>query len=307
MAPEMFKSVGYDAEKSDIWAMGVILFIMLTGFPPFHKPNLSDWWLHKLANNKHALFWQAHSRQMYFAENTKDLINKILATDPSKRISIADIKRHPWFNGPTVSQSVLVAELTRRRDIVEASKEREKQEALAKQQVLEAVQIGGIVARGMDDDNVDDDVLPPCPPSFRFFNAAPAQDVPSAGADRDFDLDKKHETTETEPLPYDSKTALACYTSFHSNTDPNSIIERLTSILESSRFQYAQNKAEYAVKANCITGAGKVRMKAQVLAYNQGGAKYIVQFRRRYGDSAHFRKLYQNICDNFADMIVIPK
>jgi len=36
MAPEMF-SGGYDAAMADIWACGVILFIMLAGFPPFQQ------------------------------------------------------------------------------------------------------------------------------------------------------------------------------------------------------------------------------------------------------------------------------
>jgi serine/threonine protein kinase len=57
-APEMIKNSGYDPTISDIWACGVILFIMLAGFPPFQKPNVTDWWFQKLATNKHHLFWQ---------------------------------------------------------------------------------------------------------------------------------------------------------------------------------------------------------------------------------------------------------
>lgn len=43
--PEMFvKGAGYDATASDVWAMGVILFVMLAGFPPFQAPSDSDWY-----------------------------------------------------------------------------------------------------------------------------------------------------------------------------------------------------------------------------------------------------------------------
>jgi len=127
MAPEMPKGKGYDGAKADIWACGVILFIMLAGFPPFQKPSPSDWWFNKLSNNKHALFWQAHSRSAYFSDQTKDFINKILNPDPEKRISIADMKKHPWWKGATITKTSLVAELNRRKATVDSVKNKEKE------------------------------------------------------------------------------------------------------------------------------------------------------------------------------------
>jgi len=82
----MFEHQGYNAMKADIWACGVILFIMFAGFPPFQSPKTTDWfsffvfslvaqlffeflvvnglfrWFHKLKNNRHDLFWRAHCR-----------------------------------------------------------------------------------------------------------------------------------------------------------------------------------------------------------------------------------------------------
>jgi len=127
MAPEVVKGKGYSGTNADIWACGVILFIMLAGFPPFQKPSLSDWWFNKISNNKHALFWQAHSRSAYFSEPTKDFINKILTPDPEKRISIADMKKHPWWKGATISKSSLVAELNRRKATLDQVKNKEKE------------------------------------------------------------------------------------------------------------------------------------------------------------------------------------
>jgi serine/threonine protein kinase len=113
--------------KADIWACGVILFIMLAGFPPFQKPDLSDWWFNKLVNGKHALFWQAHSRSAYFSDQTKDFLNKILNPDPDKRISIADMKKHPWWKGTTITNVALVSELQRRKNTVDTVKSKEKE------------------------------------------------------------------------------------------------------------------------------------------------------------------------------------
>ena len=71
MAPEMMTAKGYDGMAVDLWAAGVILFIMLAGFPPFQRPAADDWWFDKLVKNKHALFWQAHCRSACFSDLTK--------------------------------------------------------------------------------------------------------------------------------------------------------------------------------------------------------------------------------------------
>jgi len=129
MAPEMLRANnmhGYDATKCDVWACGVVLFIMLAGFPPFQKPSDEDWWFNKLHNNKHALFWQAHSRSAYFSDSVKDLINKILATDPAKRITLSAIKSHEWYSGDTISPSDLHAEMSRRKARVDEERRRAK-------------------------------------------------------------------------------------------------------------------------------------------------------------------------------------
>jgi len=128
MAPEMSSGKGYDATLADIWACGVVLFIMLAGFPPFARPNNSDWWFNKLNTGRHNLFWQAHSRSAYFSESTKDFINKILNPDPTKRITLADMKKHQWFEGTTISDKALETELNRRKTDVDERKQRAKNE-----------------------------------------------------------------------------------------------------------------------------------------------------------------------------------
>jgi hypothetical protein len=125
MAPEVLGGKQYD-ESADIFAAGVILFIMLAGFPPFQVATKQDWWFNKLMSDKHSLFWKAHERSAYFSDSAKDLINKILANDASKRITIEAIEEHDWFKGPILSLEELREDLSARKEEVDRAKKREK-------------------------------------------------------------------------------------------------------------------------------------------------------------------------------------
>eukprot|EP00494_Astrolonche_serrata_P023679 UN23937 len=56
MAPEILSGGKYDS-KVDVFASGVVLFILLSGFPPFRETKLGDWWFDKVYKNKFGLFW----------------------------------------------------------------------------------------------------------------------------------------------------------------------------------------------------------------------------------------------------------
>ena len=88
-SPEMLSGEGYDGFKIDIWATGIILFAMLCGYLPFdHKDN-------------DKLFKKILECKINYPKNLdsepKDLIKKILVPNPRKRISIAEIKKHPFY------------------------------------------------------------------------------------------------------------------------------------------------------------------------------------------------------------------
>eukprot|EP00475_Leptophrys_vorax_P013254 TRINITY_DN1961_c0_g1_i1.p1 TRINITY_DN1961_c0_g1~~TRINITY_DN1961_c0_g1_i1.p1 ORF type:complete len:509 (-),score=167.97 TRINITY_DN1961_c0_g1_i1:108-1634(-) len=125
MAPEVLGGKSYDA-SADIFSAGVILFIMLAGFPPFQYATKQDWWYNKIMTDKHSLFWKAHERTAYFSDSAKDLVNKILSYDPSKRITIEQIEEHEWFKGPTLSGEELKEDLASRKEQVDREKRKEK-------------------------------------------------------------------------------------------------------------------------------------------------------------------------------------
>jgi serine/threonine protein kinase len=168
MAPEMFEHQGYNAMKADVWACGVILFIMFAGFPPFQSPKTTDWWFHKLKNNRHDLFWRAHCRTVYFSDGFKDLINKILCPDPNMRISLDDIQKHDWYNGDVMNDQALFAEMQNRKTQVNEKKARERMTKITKGD-------DGVVGMNIDALHRDlGDDFPPStmPPSMEFYSQA---------------------------------------------------------------------------------------------------------------------------------------
>ena len=91
IAPEVLKK-HYD-EKCDIWSCGVIMYILLSGRPPFPGDNDREI-MDNVAKGKYDL---NHSPFDKVSDSAKDLIRKLLVMDPRSRISAQEALNHPWF------------------------------------------------------------------------------------------------------------------------------------------------------------------------------------------------------------------
>lgn len=91
VAPEVLHGL-YD-EKCDIWGAGVIMFILLSGVPPFNGPD-DDTIMKAVSKGEYefkAAKWKGIST------HAKDLIDKMLMLDPDERITAKDALDHKWF------------------------------------------------------------------------------------------------------------------------------------------------------------------------------------------------------------------
>jgi len=102
VSPEVLKGQ-YD-KSCDIWSSGVILYILLTGDPPFNGPNDNDIY-RKIAAKKFSFPSPAWDN---ISNDVKDLISNML-TDPSKRYSAQEVLSHTWVtnNAPNSKDCVL--------------------------------------------------------------------------------------------------------------------------------------------------------------------------------------------------------
>jgi serine/threonine protein kinase len=89
----------YDGAKADIFSAGVTLFLMMTKSPPFRAAHQRDPYFRRLSAADKKAFWKIFSLQNDISEYAKDLFEKMTEKDPKARITIADIKMHPWLKG----------------------------------------------------------------------------------------------------------------------------------------------------------------------------------------------------------------
>ena len=88
-SPEMVAGKKYNGFKIDIWSTGIILYAMLCGYLPFEDKD-NDALFEKILECKLVF-------PKYISKIGKNLIEKILVTEPNKRITIKEIKEHPFY------------------------------------------------------------------------------------------------------------------------------------------------------------------------------------------------------------------
>uniref|UniRef100_A0A452HMV8 calcium/calmodulin-dependent protein kinase n=1 Tax=Gopherus agassizii TaxID=38772 RepID=A0A452HMV8_9SAUR len=148
LSPEVLRKDPY-GKPVDMWACGVILYILLVGYPPFWD------------EDQHRLYQQIKAGAYDFPSpewdtvtpEAKDLINKMLTINPAKRITASEALKHPW-----ICQRSTVASMMHRQETVDCLK---KFNARRKLKVRKKIFFRGILVESTESSNTtieDEDV-----------------------------------------------------------------------------------------------------------------------------------------------------
>ncbi|KAF3337701.1 serine/threonine-protein kinase SAPK7-like protein [Carex littledalei] len=95
IAPEVLSRREYDGKMADVWSCGVTLYVMLVGAYPFEDPDDPRNFRKTIGRIMSVQY--AIPEYVHISQDCRRLLGQIFVSKPAKRITIREIRNHPWF------------------------------------------------------------------------------------------------------------------------------------------------------------------------------------------------------------------
>ena len=118
MAPEILTSNKYNGRCVDLYAIGVILYFLVTKTMPFSKADVKEQNYKNIYNNKSETFRKNKAKGNNYVElskSLKELLVYLFSYDSIERPSLSEIMSHEWYNKPIPTHEEIIEEFTKRK------------------------------------------------------------------------------------------------------------------------------------------------------------------------------------------------
>jgi len=125
MAPELVEGKPYKGNTTDIFALGVVLFVLVTGVMPFHqRASVTDQLYQYVYKDDEQGYWDSFARvyqgskalNKTVSEEFKRFIWQFFSYHYFERITLERIRGSKWMNGPLPNKAEFMQEMDRRRE-----------------------------------------------------------------------------------------------------------------------------------------------------------------------------------------------
>ncbi|KAK8572391.1 hypothetical protein V6N13_047990 [Hibiscus sabdariffa] len=157
IAPEVLSKKEYDGKIADVWSCGVTLYVMLVGAYPFEDPN--DPKNFRNAIGRILSVHYSFPDYVRVSIECKHLLSRIFVANPEKRITIPEIRSHPWFL-KNLPMELMEGGSWQSHDVNNPSQTMEEVQSIIQEamKTTEVAKVGGLSMGGsMDLDDLDAD------------------------------------------------------------------------------------------------------------------------------------------------------
>jgi len=288
MAPEIHMRKPYSGAAVDLFAAGVILFIMVAGTPPFGKADYRTDAFYKLFDKaKIDIFWKAHERQKpkiegrdtFFAPEFVDLINKMFAVDPTKRLSLQEIKESAWYNGPTVNMTDIVTEFKERKKLIDIELQKAR-EAKEQEKLKAKAKAGGGAFTGV-----------------RPFRSGETESADESGIEKL--LSKLNLNVKRNIVDYQTDAGVKATTELYTGYTPDFLLQVIYLIIQnrSDISQYTISDSSYKIKCTWKGDKGECNFNIVLSRINEEAT--CVEFHKTGGNTMEFYQIVKEIKEKY--------
>lgn len=283
MAPEIHLKKPYSGPSVDLFATGIILFILISGTPPFAKADpKSDPHYKLICAGRNDVFWKAHERsktkppgqENFYSLEFRDLMNALLSLDPASRPTIEQIKNHAWYNGAVVDENILKSEFSQRKKLVDAELQRQR-EAKQKQKLMAKMQTHH--AQG-----AFTGIKP-----FRSLEVEMENDI-AKELENKLDLNAKREIQDYQPA-----TGFKATTEVFTVMSPEFIFKLLCKISKDNLTDFSVSNSQYKIKGKSVKDEGSCNLN--IVLTKVDDSTTCIEFHKTNGNLMTFYKVIEEI------------